>query len=236
MGSTRLPGKVLKLIMNRPMLELQIERLRRVKKVDEVIVATTVNKIDEPIRELCRKLNCRYFSGSEDNVLSRYYAAAVKFNIDCIVRINADCPLVDPSVVSKIIAFYHENSDDFDYVSNILEPGYPVGLHTEVFSFNSLERACDYSTDQAEKEHVTPYIYRRPDEFRLKNIKTYCDFSRYRWTVDYIEDFELIKSVYENLYKSNKDFDMYDVIRFLEYNSQYLKLNENILKIRRYKL
>ncbi len=230
MGSTRLPGKILKLVMGRPMLELQIERLRRVRNVDKIVIATTTNSIDKPIIKLCKKLDCSYSLGSENDVLLRYYDAAKKFNADCIVRINADCPLIDSKVVEEIVKDYHLNYSKIDYISNILEQSYPIGLHTEVFSFKALEQACKEATDPLEREHVTPYIYRHPNKFKLKSVRLDADYSQYRWTVDYEEDFLLITRIYEDLYIGNRNFNMYDVVDYLKENPKLLQLNGNITK------
>ena len=166
MGSTRFPGKILKKVMGRPLLEYQIERLRRVKNINDVVIATTTNQIDKPVKELCEELHCSYFRGSESDVLLRYYETAVKFNAECVVRVNSDCPLIDPGVIDEIIEYYF-NHNELDYVSNILEKSYPIGLHTEVFSMKALRQANDNANSAIEREHVTPYIYRNPDIFKL---------------------------------------------------------------------
>jgi len=230
MGSTRLPGKILKKVMNKSLLEYQIERLNKVNNVNDIVVATTINRIDQPVVELCEKLNCSYFRGSEDDVLLRYYEAAVKFRAECIIRVNADCPLIDPDIVSEILGYYQSNCDKFDYVSNILEKGYPVGLHTEVFSMEALNEANSNSNSLIEREHVTPYIYRNPNIFRLFSYSIKKDFSKYRWTIDYPEDFELIRIILENIYINKQNFNMYDVINFLESNPELLKINVNFKK------
>jgi spore coat polysaccharide biosynthesis protein SpsF len=230
MGSTRLPGKILKKIMGKPLLEYQIERLKRVKNIDDVVIATTENIIDNPVVELCKKLHCSIFRGSEDDVLLRYYLAAVRFKADCIVRVNADCPLIDPEVVSDIVDYYLSNYRNIDYVSNILEKGFPIGLHTEVFSMSSLRLANKNSNSLIEREHVTPYIYRNPDLFKIGSVVLDDNLSYYRWTVDYPEDFDLVKKIIEGIYPTKVDFDMFDVISYLKSNPELMSINNKITK------
>jgi spore coat polysaccharide biosynthesis protein SpsF len=230
MGSTRFPGKILKRVMDKPLLEYQIERLKNVKNVDDVVIATTINQIDQPVKDLCEKLHCSYFRGSENDVLLRHYKAAVKFKAECIVRVNADCPLIDPSVIEEIVEYYHSNHNEFDYVSNILEKSYPIGLHTEVFSMEALTIANRNSDSSVEREHVTPYIYRNSDLFRLFSYKIKEDFSHYRWTVDYPQDLELVRKIIKGIYPVKPNFNMYDILSFLRVNSDISDINSDIKK------
>ena len=230
MGSTRLPGKILKEVMGRPLLEYQIERLKKINVVNKVIIATSTNPNDDPVVTLCKKLNCAYFRSSEDDVLLRYYETAIEFRAKYIVRINADCPLIDPKVVERVIECFSANSDRYDYVSNILEASYPIGFHAEIFTINALKRANESTNDPLEREHVTPYIYRNPGLFRLGSVSLNDNFSHYRWTVDYLEDFVLIKKIIESIYPKNADFDMFDVIRYLKSNPKLMKINNKITK------
>jgi spore coat polysaccharide biosynthesis protein SpsF len=230
MGSTRFPGKILKKIMGRPLLEYQIERLKQIKVVDDVVIATTTNKIDDPLVELCVKLNCSFFRSSEDDVLLRYFETAVEFNAKVIVRINGDCPLIDSNVVATVIGYFNINFKKYDYVSNILEPSYPIGLHAEVFSMDVLKKANDNATDPIEREHVTPYIYRNPNLFRLGSVALKDDLSHYRWTVDYPEDFDLVKKIIEGIYPTQANFDMFDIINYLKSNPRLMQINNRIHK------
>ena len=163
-------------------------------------------------------------------MLSRYYEAAKQYNADCIVRICSDSPLVDPIVVDKVIKTFADDSAKYDYVSNTIEYGYPIGLHTEVFSIEALENAYSNATDPVEREHVTPYIYRNPDVFKINSITLGTNLSHYRWTVDYPEDFSLIKNIIENVYPSKIDFDMFDVIDYLKRNPKIANINSNYKK------
>ena len=165
MGSTRLPGKVLMELEGKPLLQRVVERVKRAKKIDEIIIATTKNKEDKKLTEFAEKLKVKSYAGSEDDVLDRYYQAAKKFGAENIVRITSDCPLIDPEIVDDIISYYLNN--DFDYVSNTISPTYPDGLDTEVFSFKALERAWKEAKKGFEREHVTPYINRHPEIRKL---------------------------------------------------------------------
>ena len=230
MMSTRLPGKILKKVMGRTLLEYQIERLRKVRNIDEIVIATSTNEYDDEIVSLCEMVGCCVFRGSENDVLSRYFDAAIEFNAECIVRINSDCPLIDHAVVDDVIDYYNFNFPKYNYVSNILESSYPIGLHTEVFSMNTLEKANKYAMDSDEREHVTPYIYRNNDIFKLGSVIIDTDLSSYRWTVDYPEDFDLVSSILSNIYPSNNDFNMYDIVDFLKTNPKIASINSRIEK------
>lgn len=229
MASTRLPGKVLKEVMGKPLLEYQIERLKRVKAADTLIIATTINQTDEPIIDLCNHLSVKYFRGSEENVLARYYYAAKESKADVIVRVTSDCPLIDPKIISQIIEFYIHNYPKYDYVSNTLERTFPRGMDTEVFSFESLEQAFNESTKNPEREHVTPFIYQNSQRYKLKNINYISDVSKYRWTVDTPEDFELIRLILENYhFATNNSFDLEDCLQLVDDNPSWSHININI--------
>ena len=181
MTSTRLPGKVLKRVLDKPLLEYQIERLRRAKLADKIVIATTVNDTDQPIIEMCNSLSVSYFLGSEEDVLSRYYGAAKEHYADVVVRVTSDCPLIDPQIIDKVINFYLENSDKYDYVSNCLKRTYPRGMDTEVFSFKALQEAFLSATAHPDREHVTPFIYRHPELYRVGDVAYSENQSSYRW-------------------------------------------------------
>ena len=230
MGSSRLPGKVLLPIMGRPVLEYELERLCRAEAADVVIVATTTNAADQAIEDLAARLRIPCFRGSEFDVLSRYYFAANEHGAETVVRCNADCPLIDPEVVDRVITAYKVNSGTCDYASNILKPTFPTGMHTEAFSFEALEQAYLNAVDPLEREHVTPYIYRRPDTFSLHNVALDQDLSWHRWTLDLAEDMELIKRIYEALYPTNPSFGMGDVLDLLDRHADWPMINGHIQK------
>lgn len=225
MTSTRLPGKVLKEVLGKPLLEYQIERLRRISSVDEIVIATTVNATDQLIVDCCNRLGVSYFRGSEEDVLSRYYGAAVEYQADVVVRVTADCPLIDPEVCEQAITYFIESKENYDYLR--LEH-YPRGLDTEVFSFKSLEECFREATDQPDREHVTPFFYRQPERYRVK--KLYCpeDLSHHRWTVDTPEDFELVGKIISELYPITNNFDFVDVLDLLKKNPSWYSINERV--------
>jgi spore coat polysaccharide biosynthesis protein SpsF len=225
MTSTRLPGKVLKEVLGKPLLEYQIERLRRIPSVDKIVIATTVNTMDQPIVACCNRLGMAYFRGSEEDVLSRYYGAAIEQQADVVVRVTADCPLIDPEVCEQAITYFIENKDNYDYLR--LEH-YPRGLDTEVFSFKGLEECFREATAQPDREHVTPFFYRQPERYRVK--KLYCpeDSSHHRWTVDTPEDFELVGRIISELYPNMNHFNFVDVLALLKMNRSWCSINEEV--------
>jgi len=230
MGSTRLPGKVLSRVLDIPLLQFQVERLRDISGIDCIVIATTTNPLDDPIVALCDRLGYQVFRGSESDVLGRYYAAAKSFKADCIVRINSDCPIIDPEVVSHVIGSFQSQVRRYDYTSNILEKGYPIGFHTEIFSMDALTKAHFNSDDGDEREHVTPYIYRNPDIFKLASIVPETDMSHFRWTLDYPADLEVITRIIEGLYPQNPHFGLDDMISFANRNPDIGRLNAFITK------
>lgn len=227
MGSTRLPGKVLKKILGKSLLEYQIERVKRSKLIDEIVVATTTKKDDDAIVSLCTNLNISTYRGSEDDVLSRYYEAAIKYEADVVVRLTSDCPLIDPEIVDQVIQLYLDKQP-IDYVSNTFLRSYPRGLDTEVFSFAVLKRAYNEAKLQRDREHVTPYIYTNRHLFALTYLESERDYSHHRWTVDTQEDFELIRLIIEATYPNNPTFTMHDIIQLLNDNPQWMKINAHI--------
>lgn len=228
MGSTRLPGKVLKKICGKTILEHDIDRLKRVKNIDQIVIATTTLEKDNAIVKEADRLNITYYRGSEEDVLSRYYYAAKENNADIVVRITSDCPLLDPEVTESTIQYYLNNKDNYDYVSNTLERTFPRGLDTEVFSFKSLEKAFNESVLIEDREHVTAYIYTNIDKFKLGCYKSESNYSLNRWTLDTNEDFILIKTIYDELYNKNKLFGMNDILELLEVRPEIFEINKEI--------
>ena len=229
MSSTRLPGKVMKKIVGKPMLELMIERLKYCKELSGIIIATTQNETDQPIVALVNSLNgILLFRGSEEDVLSRYHGAAVMYNAETVVRVTSDCPLIDADVLDKIVNIYHEKAGTIDYASNIRKRTYPRGLDVEVFSFAALDRAFKEATLQPDREHVTEYILQQPEEFRMHDVVDKSDNNSLRWTVDTQEDFELITKIYEALYMSQPDFKYHDILKLLEKYPEWNLINAHI--------
>jgi len=228
MTSTRLSGKVLKQVLGKPLLGYVIERLRRVSGANDLVIATTTNRADVPIVQLCQALGVNYFRGDENNVLQRYYQAAVQAKADVIVRVTSDCPLTDPEIIDKAITYFIDNAPKFDYVSNCITRTYPRGVDVEVFSFDALELAFKEATLPAELEHVTPYIHRRPELFTLGSITQDQDLSFHRWTVDEEADFQLIKTILEALYPAKPKFAMQDVLSLLSQHPAWIKINAHV--------
>ncbi|MBN3869132.1 glycosyltransferase family protein [Nostoc sp. JL33] len=226
MTSTRLCGKVLKKVLDKPLLEYQIERLKRVNLADEIVIATTINSTDLPIIELCNRLSVPYFTGLEDDVLARYHGAAKEHHADVVLRVTSDCPLIDPQVIDKVIQFYLEHR--YDYVSNCLERSYPRGMDTEVFSFIALHQAFVEATAQPEREHVTPFIYMHPERYRLAQIFYSENQSSHRWTVDTADDFELIKRILEALYPQIPKFTLEDCLHLLRQYPDWSLINAHV--------
>lgn len=225
MGSTRLPGKVLKTVNGKPLLSYQIERMKKSKFIDELVIATTPNG-NEKIIELCQKLATQVFIGPEEDVLTRYYDAAIHYNADVVVRMTSDCPLIDPIIIDEVINFYLNNN--FDYVSNTINRTFPRGMDTEVFSISALEKANKEACKDYEREHVTPYIYLNPNKFEIGQYTQKIDQSYIRLTVDTKEDFELICRLLKLL--NSNDFELNDIIAILDKNPELLEINAHILQ------
>ena len=224
MGSTRLPGKVMKEIEGKPLLQHMIERVSKSKLVDEFVVATSSREIDTVIQHLCRRLNIRCFRGSENDVLDRFYQCARSFEPapDYIIRLTADCPLHDPEVIDFVVQKFLEKK--VDYMTNSFEPLYEDGFDVEIFTFSALEDAWKKTTKKSEREHVTPYI-RNTGLFKIHKQK-YLDSYNYKLSVDSPSDFELIKQIFAHLCKSNKMFGINEVVKLLENNPSLLELNK----------
>jgi spore coat polysaccharide biosynthesis protein SpsF len=224
-GSTRLPGKVLKDIEGETMLARVVNRLRRARLVDEVLVATTDNKADDAIVQECRGSSIPVFRGDERDVLDRHFRAAQLTKADVVVRVTSDCPLIDPEVTDKTIHAFLDGRPD--YASNVVVRTYPRGLDTEVVSLLALERAWRAANQSYERAHVTPYIYEHPAEFKILSVTAEADFSRYRWTVDTPEDLEFIRIIYSRL-NGKGEFRGPDVIALLEREPELLEINRSV--------
>ena len=232
MGSSRLPGKVMQGIMGKTMLWHIVNRIQNSGLIDEIIIATTSDKKDNEIADFAIKNNFNIFRGSEDDVLDRYYQTAKKYKADIIVRITGDCPLADPVLVDEVIQFYLDN--DFDYASNTIKPTYPDGLDTEIFSFNVLEQAWEEADLQSEREHVTPYIKKHSEIFKLGNFENSTDLSHMRWCVDCDNDLVFIKEVFQRLYKKKQLFLMKEVLDLLKENPEFNEINRRNKRDERY--
>ncbi|HMK53197.1 MAG TPA: hypothetical protein VK444_00275 [Methanobacteriaceae archaeon] len=223
MGSTRFPGKIMKLILGKPVLWHVVNRTSLANNLKEIIVATTIEKEDDVIYEFCLEQNIPVFRGSKEDVLDRYYQCAKEYSVDHVVRITSDCPLHDPKVIDRVVQIYLDNN--YDYVTNALENTYPDGIDLEVFTFKALEEAWQKSTLKSDREHVTPYI-RHQEKFKIRNVTADKNYPPYRLTVDYPEDYEFIKQLYDGIGK--EIFYLDDIKEFLDSHPALLEINQHI--------
>lgn len=241
LGSTRLPGKTLMPLHGHPMLWHVVNRVRSTPSIREVVVATTTELRDEPIREFCATAGIDCFSGSENDVLDRFYQAAVRHNADPVVRVTADCPLMDPGVIEQVLQLYFTGR--FDHVGVATGAGavfetqgrFPDGLDAECFSLAALKRAWREATAKSDREHVTPYIWQEPGRFRLGTIRPSADYSTLRWTVDNAADFLFAELVYAALYDEKRLFGMQDVLQYLRHHPELTAVNNDAIGKEGYK-
>lgn len=226
MGSTRLPGKILKKIKDKPMLDYVIERVKLSTNINNTVLATTESSKDDVVVDYAKRKKINYFRGSEDDVLSRYYYAAIQFKGQIIIRISADDPLIDPEIIDQVIDLHLETNAD--YTTNNLIKTFPLGSDVEVFNFQALEYAFNNAKLGYQREHVTPFIKENSKRFKLENYEAKGKLRRpdIRITVDTKEDFELIKLII--LHFNNNYFITEDIINFLETNSHLLNINKHI--------
>lgn len=197
MGSTRLPGKVMRQIAGRPMIDWVVDRAMRIPSVERVVVATSKKSTEAPLVEHCRRRKIPVYRGPEEDVLARYVGAAESFDIDTVVRCTSDCPLLMPEVSQRVIDRYL--NAECDYASNTLERTYPRGLDTEVIALEMLALVEREATVPDDREHVTPYVCRHTDRFNLCSVVSNMDRSDLRWTVDEEADLNLVRRVYKLL-------------------------------------
>ena len=210
-------------ILGRPMLERQVERLRRAHRIQTLVLATSTDKSDDPLAELAENLGLVCFRGSLNDVLDRFYLAAKQSCAPTIMRLTADCPLADPVLIDRVIEFFV--AGEFDYVSSSLVPTFPDGLDVEVVRFSCVEEAWREAWLPSEREHVLPYIYEKPDRFKLGVFTSDVNRSHLRWTVDEPEDLELVTRIFEALYPTNPAFSTADVLALLERQPELARLN-----------
>jgi len=207
---------------------VQLDRMKPAESIDRVVVITTTKKRDGDIVKLCQKHKIIYFRGSENDLLDRYYKAAKKFKAELVVKIPSDEPLIDPVVIDQVVGEMHSNLDKYDYVGNLRPPTFPDGMDVEVMTFKTLETMWKNGKEQHEREHLTPYIWAHPDQFRVGNVANeYGDmYTTFRWTLDYPEDFEFFKAVFSAL--GNKThFSMKEVLDLLRKHPELSAINAN---------
>ena len=229
-GSTRLPGKILKEICGKTILYHEIDRLKKCKEIDEIVVATTDKEDDDKIVNEAKKLSVKYFRGSENDVLSRFYYAAKENNADIVVRVTSDCPCIDYEILDKMLIYFKDKYKEkqVDYLSNTIKRTYPRGYDIEIFTFSALEKSYINAKKEYEREHVTPYIYDKTNNFLKLPFENKDDYSEYRVTLDTIEDFIVIKNIFENLYYKNPYFKLNDVVQYLNNNLHIVDINKHI--------
>lgn len=224
-GSTRLPNKVMEDLVGQPMLARVVNRARRAKNLDAVVVATTAQPADDVIVQLCKRQGWPYLRGSEEDVLDRYYRAALAFEADAIVRITSDTPLIEPEIIDKVINEFL-SYPEVDYVSNNLMRTFPLGLDVEVIGFDALKRAWHEDDNPVWREHVTPYIYHQPKKFKIRNVANDTDYSYMRWTVDTPEDLTFVRKIYEHF--QNDTFTWRQVLHLLELHPEWQEINRHV--------
>lgn len=213
-SSSRLPGKVIRSILGKPMLARQIERILRAQRIDKLIVATSTEFEDDAVDNLCSEIGIECFRGSLNDVLDRFYQAAKPYNPQHVVRLTGDCPLADPEIIDRLIKFHL--AGDYDYSSNALEPTYPDGLDAEVMRFSALEQTWREADNIASREHVTLFLYQHPQLFKIGIERNLVNLSHLRWTVDELVDFELVEKIYQQLYSHNPNFSVQEILSFLK--------------------
>ena len=226
MGARRLPGKVLFKAGGKTVLEHVIGRVQRARRIHRVVVATTVAKEDLPIVRLAARHGIGVFCGSPEDVLDRYYQAARLFGFEHVVRITADCPLIDPAVIDRVVGAYFKGKAD--YAANSIQPTYPDGQDVEVFSFKALEQAWQKTRVASQREHVTVFIRRNPKFFKLISVRQAQDLSHWRWTLDEPSDWVLIRNILKYFHRRKPDFTMEDVLRVFKAHPGWGKVNQHI--------
>jgi len=226
-GSSRLSGKVLSKIQSKPMIWHVINRVKKVKNVEQIILATSTNIDDKPLVKIAEQENIIAFTGKTNDVLDRYYQASLKFNANPIIRITGDCPLIDPKLITKMLVFFQHNK--YDFVSNNINPTFPDGLDASIFSFKTLQKAWKKANLQSEREHVVPYITKNKKLFKIFSYENSENFSNYRWTVDEKNDLNFVRKIY-CLMKPQQIFYMDDVLKILNKYPSLSKINSNIVR------
>lgn len=237
-GSSRLPNKILLPLANKPLLYRMFERVAASKMCGTIVIATTTDKSDDVVENLCNKFNMICYRGHPTDLLDRHYQAALKYNADAVVKIPSDCPLIDKSVIDKVLNYYMENLNYFDYVSNLHPPTYPDGNDVEIMSFKALSDAWENANRELEREHTTPYFWENPDKFRIGNViwETGLDYSMsHRFTIDYEKDYNFIKQVYDELYSVNPIFTLNDILDLLDRKPEIKKINEEYCGVNWYR-
>jgi spore coat polysaccharide biosynthesis protein SpsF len=235
MGSSRLPGKVMMGLVGKPLLWHIVNRLEYSKLIDRIVVATGDGRENDIIENMCKEYDYTCYRGSEDDLTDRFYQVSKHFGANVIVRVTADCPLVDPGLVDKLIEIFMENIDSYDYVSNCRpQSSFPHGLDAEVFSYSLLEKLWREIKDPFRREWFTTVIFENPEEYKIFCIKNDVNLSHLRLTVDYKEDLELVRYVFRNLYTENTCFALKDILELYSRNQDMFNINRKYKKDEQY--
>lgn len=237
-GSSRLPNKIFLPLANLSLLFRMYERVAASRLSGTIVIATTTDISDDKVEELCKEYHLNCFRGHATDLLDRHYQAGKIFNADAVVKIPSDCPLIDPVVIDKVLNYYLNNSDKFDYVSNLHPASYPDGNDVEIIRFEALKNAWESAKLELEREHTTPYLWENPDKFRIGNVEweTGLDYSMsHRFTIDYEKDYNFIKQIYDELYPINNKFTLKDILDLLERKPEIKKLNEEYCGVNWYR-
>ena len=227
LGSSRLKNKVLLKINNHSLISILLKRLSKSKYSKNILVAISKNKNDDALEKHLKELKVNYYRGSEDNVLKRFYKSITKPYPSAIVRVTADCPLLDYRILDKMIKNFFENKK-YDYLSNTINQTYPVGMNIEIFTLTALKKAYRNYTKDYESEHVTPYIFMNPELFNIGQEHLSENYSNIRITVDFEEDFIVIKKILEIMYTKNKYFGLNDIIKLYKSNPEIFLINRHL--------
>lgn len=236
--SSRLPGKVLKPILDKPLLVHLVKRVKAAKNSGTIVVATTTLKEDNQLVNLCKEEGILYFRGNPTDLIDRHYQAGVQYFADAVVKIPSDCPLIDPEVIDQVLRVYLDNPWKYDYVSNLHPPSFPDGNDVEIIPMGTLYTAWQEAGRTYEREHTTPYIWEQPGRFRIGNVlwEAGLDLSMsHRWTIDYEEDYQFIKAVYEELYPVKPLFNLYDILFLLKQRPELASLNSRYAGVNWYR-
>ena len=226
-GSSRLRNKVVAEIEGKPMIFYVIDRVKQIKSVEQIILATTQEKNDKILIEIAKQNSIGIFTGDSMDVLNRDYQCALQNNADPIIRITGDCPLIDPDIVEEMLEFYLKNN--YDYISNRINPKYPDGLDVEIYSFKTLQMVEQNAKLSSERALVTTYITKNPKIFKIFSYENQEDLSGHRWTVDEQNDLEFVRKIY-SIMKPKTNFSMNEIIEILVKNPELLKINSGIMR------
>ena len=226
MSSTRLPGKVLLPLSGKAVLEHIVERLSFSRMIDEIIVSTTTDDIDDSIVKFCDDHGIKSFRGSKNDVLDRFYQTMNHYELKNIVRITADCPLTDPTILDAVILGYF--AENYDYYG--LAGSFPDGLDCTVISYKALKHAWVNASLKSEREHVGPFIEKNPEIFKLGEFHLFKNLGDERWTLDEESDYEFLKNIFDSLYSEERIFTTDEVLSFLNKNPEIRNINKDIIR------